>query len=127
MNTKHIFATALLFAAVGASVAQQGENRDGGSPKSRAEVAVELQQAQADGNAATYGFLGTTNPAAAAGNFGNNREKNVITRGKTRADVRAELEQAQTDGTPFPTGFVAYNVPQGYAKSKIATSAVVHK
>ncbi len=101
MNVKQLIAATLVLFATSAAFAQQ--NYDGSAParKTRAQVTEELHQAQADGSAASYGFLGLSNPASAAGR-GNqvtvtSEQPNAAIAGKTRAEVRAQLILA---GTP---------------------------
>ena len=125
MNAKQLIAAALVFSATSAVFAQQIEANPSAVTKTRAQVTAELQQAQADGSAASSGFLGTSNPAAAAGKA--TQSDKVIARGKTRAEVMAELQQAQANGATMPTSFVAYDVPSTGKSSTASTSAVAHK
>jgi hypothetical protein len=109
MNTKQVIAAAIVLAATSSAFAQQLST--GVSTKTRAEVVTELQQAQAAGNAATYGYLGLNNPAAAAGNAAYKQAENVTVNRKTRAEVIAELQQAQANGTIIPASFLGYDTP----------------
>jgi predicted RNase H-like HicB family nuclease len=127
MNAKQLIAAVFVLSAAGAAFAQQAEVSNVVSTKTRAEVNAELQQAQADGSATTYGFLGSAKPVAAAGSVTQAQSENVIVRGKTRAEVLAELQQAQVNGTAMPTSFVAFDTPSVYARNNVATSAVAHK
>jgi hypothetical protein len=58
MNAKNLLASALILAVTTSAFAQ--EANEGSKHKTRAQVIAELQQAQADGSAATYGFLGSS-------------------------------------------------------------------
>lgn len=127
MNIKQFVAAALVFSATGAAFAQQAEVSNIVSTKTRADVIAELRQAQADGTAASYGFLGTSNPAAAAGTANRTQSENVIVRGKTRAEVMAELKQAQADGTIIQNSFVAYDAPANAATTGGAKKAIANK
>ena len=125
MNAKQLIAAALVFSAASAAFAQQAEVTNVPSTKTRAQITAELQQAQADGSAASYGFLGTENPAAAAGKAGQTQADKVIVRGKTRAEVIAELKQAQADGTAASGIAMAYDVPAATHASKDASARAV--
>lgn len=129
MNAKQLIAAAVAltaFAVTTNALADQNETRVN-TGKTRADVIAELQQAQKDGTAGTYSFVGTTNPAAAAGNGAHVQGTNAIPTGKTRAEVKAELAR---DGASIPTGFVAFDKPdtsQGKTSSDAANSNVAHK
>ncbi|HEX7640940.1 MAG TPA: DUF4148 domain-containing protein [Burkholderiaceae bacterium] len=125
MNAKQIIAavaTLTALTAASAAFADQNETRVV-SGKTRAEVIAELQQAQKDGTAPTYSFIGTTNPVAAAGNGAHPQNGNAIPTGKTRAEVVAELKQS---GDTAPTGFVAFDKPATTSGSG-SNTAVAHK
>lgn len=122
MNAKQLIVAVIALTAATSVFADQNETRVT-SGKTRAEVIAELQQAQKDGTAGTYSFIGTTNPAAAAGNGANKQVNNAIPTGKTRAEVAAELKQ---DGSAMPTGFVAFDKPAA-ASTGAANTAVAHK
>lgn len=125
MNAKQLIAAVAALTALTAATsafADQNETRVS-SGKTRAEVIAELQQAQKDGTAGTYSFVGNTNPAAAAGN-GAHAQTNNIPTGKTRAEVVAELKQS--DNSSMPTGFVAFDKPATTSTSDSKT-AVAHK
>jgi len=130
MNAKQLIAAAVAvtaFAATSSALADQNETRVH-TGKTRAEVIAELQQAQKDGTAGTYSFVGTTNPATAAGNGAHVEGTNAIPTGKTRAEVKAEL--ARDGGASMPTGFVAFDKPdttQGKTSSDSANTNVAHK
>ena len=127
MNAKQLIAAVLVFSATSAAFAQQVEANPNAVTKTRAQVTAELQQAQADGSAASYGFLGTSNPAAAAGKAAQAQSENVIVRGKTRAEVLAELKQAQADGTLVTGSTIAYDVPTSYTTKDASTRALANK
>jgi len=127
MNAKQLIAAALVFSAASAAFAQQVETNPSAVTKTRAQVTSELQQAQADGSAASYGFLGSSNPAAAAGKAASTQAEKVIVRGKTRAEVVAELKQAQADGTLVSGAAIAYDVPSTHSTKDASASAVAHK
>ena len=99
MNVKQLIAAALLLSVVSAANADQNCTRDCAPAKTRAQVVEELRQAQADGSAAIYGFLGLNNPAATTAQTGPANvpeSKEASTEQcKTRAEVRAELKMAQ--------------------------------
>jgi len=122
MNAKQLIAAALVFSATTAAFAQQAETNPYAVTKTRAQVAAELQQAQADGSAASYGFLGTSNPAAAAGKATQAQSDSAIVRGKSREEVKAELKQAQADGTLISGSAMAYDVPSSTANGASRTS-----
>lgn len=127
MNAKQLIAAALVLSATSTAFAQQVEANPNAVTKTRAQVTAELQQAQADGSAASYGFLGTSNPAAAAGKVAQAQSENVIVRGKTRAEVLAELKQAQADGSIISNSFVAYDAPAGNATNAVSKRALANK
>lgn len=125
MNAKQLIATVAALTALtaaSAAFADQNETRVT-SGKTRAEVIAELQQAQKDGTASTYSFIGNTNPVAAAGNGAHPQNGNAIPTGKTRAEVVAELKQS---GDSTPTGFVAFDKP-ATTTSNSSNTAVAHK
>jgi hypothetical protein len=99
MSMKQLVTAA--FALAVASLAQADQSAEGptAAAKSRAQVLEELRQAQADGSAKTYGFLGLFNPAAKATQPGQAVKPEVKEASaqseKSRADVRAELILAQ--------------------------------
>ena len=127
MNAKQLIAAALVFSATSAAFAQQVEANPYAVTKTRAQVMAELQQAQADGTAPSYGFLGANNPAAAAGTANRASSDNVIVRGKTREEVSAELKQAQADGTLVSGSAIAYDLPSNTSANGAAKSAVANK
>ena len=122
MNTKQLIAAVAALTIAGTAFAQQAEVTNVQSGKTRAQVIAELQQAQADGTADSYSFVGTQNPAAAAGNAKHNQGENMIPTGKTRAQVIAELDKTSA----MPTGFVAFDAPAA-GNSKPAHTAVAQK
>jgi hypothetical protein len=124
MKTKQLIAAALVFAATTAAFAQTVESNPNAVTKTRAQVMAELQQAQADGTASSYGFLGTTNPAAAAGNA---QSQHFVAQEKTRSEVVAELKQAQANGTVIPNSFAAYDVPSVNATNEVQKKTVANK
>ncbi len=101
MNAKQLIVAAIFLSAVSAANADQNCTRECAPTKTRAQVMEELRQAQADGSATTYGFLGLNNPAAKAAQANpvcSPEIKKVSTgQGKTRAEVRTELRTAQTE------------------------------
>ncbi len=123
MNAKQLIIAVAALTVATAAFADQNETRVT-SGKTRADVIAELQQAQKDGTAPTYSFVGTTNPAAAAGNGARPQNGNAIPTGKTRAEVVAELKQS--DSSSIPTGFVAFDKPTTTTSSTPNTS-VAHK
>jgi predicted RNase H-like HicB family nuclease len=126
MNAKQLIAAVAALTALTAATsafADQNETRVT-SGKTRAEVIAELQQAQQDGTASSYSFVGNTNPAAAAGNAAHAQSNNAIPTGKTRAEVVAELKQSDSSSTP--TGFVAFDKPTTNSNGTPNT-AVAHK
>lgn len=123
MNVKYLIAAAALTLA-GTAFAEQGDTTPYQAGKTRTEVIEELRQAQADGSAQTYGFVGLNNPAAGAGQASHGQSYNVIPTGKTRAEVVAELKQAGSNATP--TGFAGYHAPVTPTTSAAAT-AVANK
>ena len=126
MNAKQLIAAVAALTALTAATAAFADKNETRivSGKTRADVLAELQQAQQDGTAGTYSFVGTTNPAAAAGNGAHTQANNAIPTGKTRAEVVAELKQADTSS--MPTGFVAFDKP-GTASTSAPNTAVAHK
>jgi hypothetical protein len=122
MNTKQLIAAAVALTIAGSAFAQQAEVTNVQSGKTRAQVVAELQQAQKDGTAGTYSFVGTENPVAAAGNAAHPRGDNAIPTGKTRAQVVAEL----SSGTDMPGSFVAFDKPAA-ASTNASGTAVAHK
>ncbi len=127
MNAKQLIAAVATLTALTAATtafADQNETRIT-SGKTRADVIAELQQAQKDGSAPIYSFVGNTNPAAAAGNGAHPQNGNAIPTGKTRAEVVAELKQSDSASTP--TGFVAFDKPATTTTSKDSTTSVAHK
>jgi hypothetical protein len=124
MNAKQLIAAVFALTAASAVFAQQAEVTSIQSGKTRAQVVAELEQAQKDGTAGTYSFVGTSNPAAAAGNAAYRQADNAIPTGKTRAEVVAELKQADTSS--MPTGFVAFDKP-ATTSTNAANTAVAHK
>ena len=120
MNAKQLIIAVAALTVATAAFADQNETR-ATSGKTRADVIAELQQAQKDGTASSYSFVGNTNPAAAAGN-GARLQGNAIPTGKTRAEVVAELKQ----GDATPTGFVAFDKPNTTSTGN-SNTAVAHK
>ena len=123
MNAKQLIIAVAALTVAATAFADQNETRVTSS-KTRAEVIAELQQAQKDGTAPTYSFVGVANPAAAAGNGAHPQNGNAIPTGKTRAEVVAELKQSDSSSTP--TGFVAFDKPATTTTSTPNTS-VAHK
>ena len=105
MNVKQLIVATLVLSATSAVFAQQ--NYDASAPvhKTRVQVTEELRQALADGSAASYGFLGLSNPASAAGRSNQGtvtpEQPQATIAGKTRAEVRTQLTLA---GTPLKAG-----------------------
>jgi hypothetical protein len=99
MNVKQLIAAAIVLSATSAAFADQNYDGSLPSPKTRAQVMEELRQAQADGSATSYGFLGVSNPASAAGKSTQatvaSEQPSPAIQGKTRAEVRTELTLAQ--------------------------------
>jgi hypothetical protein len=123
MNVKQLIIAVAALTVATAAFADQNETRVA-SGKTRAEVIAELQQAQKDGTAPTYSFVGITNPAAAAGNGAHPQNGNAIPTGKTRAEVAAELKQSDSSSTP--AGFVAFDRP-ATVSTGAPNTAVAHK
>jgi predicted RNase H-like HicB family nuclease len=124
MNAKQLIIAVAALTVATAAFADQNETRVT-SGKTRADVIAELQQAQKDGSAPIYSFVGTTNPAAAAGNGAHPQNGNAIPTGRTRAEVVAELKQSDSASTP--TGFVAFDKPATTATTKDSNTSVAHK
>ena len=122
MNAKQLIATVAALTIAGTAFAQQAEVTNVQSGKTRAQVIAELQQAQANGTAETYSFVGTQNPVAAAGSAKHVQGENQIPTGKTRAEVVATL----SDNSATPSGFVAFDAPAAVT-TKTTRTAVAQK
>jgi hypothetical protein len=122
MNAKQLIAAVIALTVTAGAFAQQAQVTDIPSTKTRAQVIAELEQAQKDGTAGSYSFVGIDNPAAAAGNAARPQANNAIPSGKTRAQVVAELKQAENNGADMPGSFVAFDKPAAVSNSAAATA-----
>jgi len=122
MNAKQLIAAVFALTVTAGAFAQTAQVTNIPSTKTRAQVIAELEQAQKDGTAGTYSFVGIDNPAAAAGNAARPTTSNAIPSGKTRADVVAELKQAESNGSAMPGSFVAFDQPAAASTSATRTA-----
>jgi len=115
-------AIALAFAALLAGNALAAD-------KSRADVAAELAQAQADGSIALQISTGELNGATRADIYPGYARTGAVQTAKTSAQVAAELQQAERDGSVAFTGSTGElrgkTLAAIYGNGKSAGSAVI--
>jgi len=152
MNIRQLIAAAIVFSVSGAAFAQASADNTAPQGKTRAQVIAELKQAQADGSASTFGFLGTGNPlaigkptqrqqahadggasfgflgsdVASAAAMNQAQVANAAGPSKTRAAVTAELARAERRGTLQTGSFAGFHDPVAPAPFQVTGQTMAH-